>query len=715
MGDNLMGARKDERTGYKWEDLFWALLLGGGYFFISRLGLLLAEPEFKISLIWLATGFAVAGLWRCGLKVWPGLFLGIAILQEFSFEEGWPLAGIIVGGQTLGPILVVVLLKCWKFCPEFRRRRDIVLFALAGLIGMMVPCTAGNFTLCVVGRIEWEMFWHYWLLWWSGDFMGVLVAGPLFLTMHWNWKRGWENEQRPRELLCWFCLLVFSGVLIFGIGPAAGAQLLPWIFIPMFLTVWGALRFSASIVSFGVFFIGISAAWGTACGIGPFMVLGVYPGVFFLWSYLSSIALLSLMIVGLEIDKDEMAKALRQSRDEVEEINLQLRKSVIHANELAVHADSANQAKSAFLAHMSHEIRTPMNAVIGMVGYLERETSTTSQRAYLDILKTGSESLLSIVNDVLDFSQIEAGKLTMKTRCFRIRNLLEEVHRMFMYLAKDRGLELKCEIGEDVPEWVWGDEGRLRQILVNLLDNAIKFTHQGEVGFSLYVVEKKEDKQLFQLSVWDEGIGIVSEKLTSIFDPFEQSDASTTRKYGGTGLGLAISRQLARMMDGDIQVESELGKGTKFQVTFQLAEGTEGEWEEKVTEKMEEGVLLGIGRTVLVAEDHELNQKIAVMHLERLGFTVEVVENGVDAVDAVKTRLSPYDVILMDCQMPELDGFDATRKIRALPGAQGETPIIAMTANALSGDRERCLEAGMNDYLSKPVRANMLEEVLRKI
>jgi signal transduction histidine kinase/ActR/RegA family two-component response regulator len=361
-------------------------------------------------------------------------------------------------------------------------------------------------------------------------------------------------------------------------------------------------------------------------------------------------------------------------------------------------AEAAMRAKSEFLANMSHEIRTPMNGIIGTLSLLQDSGITEDQRDNFDTIRSCGESLLQLVNDILDLSKIEAGKLTLEQIPFSAEALVRDALAVVSPAARAKGLKVFRKCDPDLPPAVMGDPLRLRQVLLNLLSNAVKFTGQGSVGVELSAVKRGGDSVELQFKVSDTGIGISPEAQKSVFEPFTQADSSTTRRYGGTGLGLTISRGLIALMNGRLQMESQLGSGTCFRifVTLRTAAGPAN-----LRRPAQEGVRRAKRRLrILLAEDNAVNQKVAVRLLEKMGHQVEVAVDGERAVAAVS--LGIYDLVLMDCQMPVMDGYAATRAIRRL-NLRHRLPIVAMTANAMPEDRRRCLEAGMDDYLSKPI------------
>jgi PAS domain S-box-containing protein len=366
-------------------------------------------------------------------------------------------------------------------------------------------------------------------------------------------------------------------------------------------------------------------------------------------------------------------------------------------------AEQANSARAAFLATVSHEIRTPINGVIGMTGLLLDTELTPAQWRYANTLRVSAEHLLQVINDILDYSKLDAAKLEFEQVPVRFRELVDSVLAITSPRAGVKGLKLKAKIDRNMPSSLIGDPGRLRQILVNLAGNAIKFTEHGTVTIEVRLIAESDSRAIVACSVADTGIGIAPDARSSLFKEFSQVDSSVARRFGGTGLGLAICKRLVDGMGGMIDVESELGRGSTFTFRVPLRKGDPFAEAPLATDGAEEDLPQFVrGGRVLVAEDNPTNQIIVVTMLEKLGLRVDTVANGAEAVTAVKSI--PYDMVLMDMQMPEMDGLEATKLIRRLPDPLGRIPIVGVTANAFREDHERCIEAGMQAVVTKPFR-----------
>ncbi|MGR6874470.1 response regulator [Pseudomonas sp. HK3] len=400
-----------------------------------------------------------------------------------------------------------------------------------------------------------------------------------------------------------------------------------------------------------------------------------------------------------------LLNALRSYRDIRHAVELQ--KQIMLAEQESRTAAAASEAKSQFLAHMSHEIRTPLNGIIGIADILSQTNLSEEQSKYVNTIEKSGEALLSIINDILDFSKIEAGKLELEHTDFSLNEICESLGNIFVAKLKEKKLNYTFKLDPNIPSFLNGDPLRIKQILLNLVSNSLKFTSKGGIHIDVHCLNCNGNIQL-EFRIIDTGIGIPENKLNSLFEAFTQVDSSTTRKYGGTGLGLQITKRLIELMGGKIHVESQLNEGSTFIFNIVLAHGSA---DNITSSAINPTPLASTDKNILVAEDNRTNQMVISAMLKRLGYEFDICNNGKEAIDALLNK--PYSLVLMDCQMPILDGFQATRNIRK-NSSIADIPIIALTAGATDNEKQECYEAGMNDFLSKPIKLGLLKDTLLK-
>src|ERR671933_631213 len=728
--------------------LLQAVLMAVLYFGLAKGSLVFAAVNGYATPIWPASGIALAAILLLGYHLWPGVFLG-GCMAHFVGEQltgAAFLSGLCIGmGNAVGTFLAAYLIKrSMENHQPLNRVRDVFSFVfLAALLSPIADANIGVTALCVFGEAPWSAYGVVWWTWWISEVVGILVFTPVVLA----WSQGVEKpRQKFKKRFAEGAILIAFTIAITRITFGGGY---PVVYMLIPLLVWAAFRFGQPASTLLVVIISVISIVGTVQGFGPFVRTSQNESLLLLQSFLGVIALTTLILSAVIAENEQAKTRLKLANAELQDAFETLEQKVVERTaelaEAKEKAEVANDAKTTFLANMSHELRSPLNAILGFAQVMTRsKTLTPEQLENVSIISRSGEHLLTLINQVLDLSKIEAGRITLNENNFDLYRLLDDLEDMFQLKADDKHLELLIDRTPDVPRYVRTDEVKLRQVLINLLNNALKFTTEGGVSVrvdrTLNVerllaqgdvanVEGSEDSSNLQLAnlqpstqtnlqsstltfeVEDTGPGIAPDELDSLFEAFVQTTTGTEAQEG-TGLGLPISRKFVQLMGGEIMVSSEVAHGTlfKFDITVSVVDATDLE-SKQPTRRV---IALEPNQPryrILIVDDKPLNRQLLVKLLNPFGFELREASNGKQAVE-IWDEWEPH-LIWMDMRMPVMDGYEATKQIKSTTKGQA-TAVIALTASTLEEERGVVTSAGCDDFLRKPFREADIFEMMNK-
>ncbi|MDD1416685.1 MASE1 domain-containing protein [Dolichospermum sp. ST_con] len=722
------------------------IVLGFVYYQTAQFSRILASTSQNVTPVWPPDGFATAAILLFGYWIWPGVLIGSFLANIWAFINTTNIITLfdsilqvlaIAIGTTSGTLLGSFLLR--KLVTEYsplERLSDVSKFLVfTGMIGPMVNATAGVTALTLGGKIPISNYPQVWLTWWISNVAGIFIFTPALLSWGELFKEYLLNSKTDFKinlkainfLQIAEALILLKIVFLICKNAFFSTYFIEYMIIPCL--VWAVFRFGKLTATNLIVFIAVIAVLGTVRGLGAFNLSNLNDSLTLLQCFIGVIVLTTLVLNAVLAEKSAAMLILKNSQMQLLDKSLELQQTaeILEAKkekltqqnlELEVakqNAIDANRSKSQFLTNMSHELRTPLNGILGIAQvFQDLSKLTTEEKEDIEIIYQSGVHLLTLIDDILDISKIEAGKIELEPQNFNFPDFLKEIVKICRYCAMEKNINFSYQIDTNIPVIINADEKRLKQILLNILGNAIKFTDRGEVNFIVDIIsETAKDKSFYltkvKFKVTDTGIGINPEKSATIFLPFEQV-AESKLKSQGTGLGLAISQKIAQMMGGEIKVTSELSQGSIFSLElglltekFQDVEKPENKFDANFSQKYP--------LKIMIAEDNLVNQKIASKLFQKLGYQVTIVNHGIEALNSLKQEM--YDVIFMDIQMPELDGIETTKAIYQEWGEINRPYIIALTANAMPTDRDKCFSVGMDDYISKPVKIEKIVESIQ--
>ncbi|MBD2176080.1 MASE1 domain-containing protein [Pseudanabaena sp. FACHB-1998] len=662
--------------------------------------------------LWPGAGIIVGLLLVWGRSRWFGVFLGTFLynLHRRGFTVILPPLGASIG-STIGALITVsLILKFTRTDYPIRQVRHVVMFSLCAIFtGVIFQASIGILSYVSFMSKVWTDLPSVFFNWWIGDAISILLFAPLVFT----WVRS-PKDSKIKSWLNWEVWAVLSGLTIVAYLAFYKSQPIEYLLLPPLL--WSAFRFGSKFTTTIVMLVSMTATIATANSIGVFYKPQVNGNsVLLLQIFMGVIAITTMSVLAIVAENDRANLRLQRSNIDLEqrvvERTQELQQSEAKSRQLAAKAEAANQAKSVFIANMSHELRSPLNAVIGFSQLMLRTTNLPIEHyENASIIYRSGEYLLTLINNILDLSKIEAGKTTLNAQNFDLYHLIDDVEDMLQLRAANAGLNLVIEREENVPQYICTDALKLRQVLINLIGNAIKFTGSGSILLNLSNASISEQEYILDFRVSDTGVGIAEEELANLFTSFTQAQAGR-EKQEGTGLGLAISQKFVQLMGGNISASSELGKGTTFQFQIQAQLGKEAEQETKPKRRALALAPNQATYRILVVDDKPVNCQLLVKLLRPMGFEVQEASNGQEAI-AIWDQWEPH-LIWMDMRMPVMDGYEATKYIKSTTKGSA-TAIIALTASVLEEEKAIVRSAGCDDFIRKPFSEQIIFDTLAK-